>query len=239
MPPAGWNGFPSGCQGNLWSTPPPLQLRRPPCGCTALELNSQRAHKRTGNRITRIVTRMEKFSDVCEFTDRAHATHTHVRRILDPALLRTAMLNSLFSECPAFPVFLHGFRRWWTDECGSRVSLLLIECLSEFLKVYSNEESCNFFYLKEGILRFQRIFRFKFRSREWRFYRGVGRGLLIVYESDAMGARIEREIFRYLLLAGSRVFASSRGNHMAIQRLPKNDGIMADCSCLRPGKPVP
>lgn len=76
MPPAGWNGFPSGCQGNLWSTPPPLQLRRPPCGCTALELNSQRAHKRTGNRITRIVTRMEKFSDVCEFTDRAHATHT-------------------------------------------------------------------------------------------------------------------------------------------------------------------
>lgn len=161
----------------------------------------------------------------------------HVQRILDPALLRTAMLNSLFSECPAFPVFLHGFRRWWTDECGSRVSLLLIECLSEFLKVYSNEESCNFFYLKEGILRFQRIF----RSREWRFYRGVeaGRGLLIVYESDAMGARIEREIFRYLLLAGSRVFASSRGNHMAIQRLPKNDGIMADCSCLRPGKPVP
>lgn len=61
MPPAGWNGFPSGCQGNLWSTPPPLQLRRPPCGCTALELNSQRAHKRTGNRITRIVTRTEKF----------------------------------------------------------------------------------------------------------------------------------------------------------------------------------
>lgn len=41
--------------------PPPLQLRRPPCGCTALELNSQRAHKRTGNRITRIVTRTEKF----------------------------------------------------------------------------------------------------------------------------------------------------------------------------------
>lgn len=139
---------------------------------------------------------------------------------------------------PAFPVFLHGFRRWWTDECGSRVSLLLIECLSEFLKVYSNEESCNFFYLKEGILRFQRIF----RSREWRFYRGVeaGRGLLIVYESDSDGStHIEREIFRYLLLAGSRVFASSRGNHMAIQRLPKNDGIMADCSCLRPGKPVP
>lgn len=42
--------------------PSPLQLRRPPCGCTALELNSQRAHKRTGNRITRIVTRTEKFS---------------------------------------------------------------------------------------------------------------------------------------------------------------------------------
>lgn len=158
MPPAGWNGFPSGCQGNLWSTPPPLQLRRPPCGCTALELNSQRAHKRTGNRITRIVTRMEKFSDVCEFTDRAHATHTHVRRILDPALLRTAMLNSLFSECPAFPVFLHGFRRWWTDECGSRVSLLLIECLSEFLKVYSNEESCNFFISKKEFWGFKESF---------------------------------------------------------------------------------
>lgn len=49
-----------------------------------------------------------------------------------------------------------------------------------------------------------------------------------------MRTRIEHEIFRYLLLAGSRVFASSRGNHMATQRLPKNDGIMADCS-LRPG----
>lgn len=26
MPPAGWNGFPSGCQGNLWSTPPASTL---------------------------------------------------------------------------------------------------------------------------------------------------------------------------------------------------------------------
>lgn len=157
MPPAGWNGFPSGCQGNLWSTPPPLQLRRPPCGCTALELNSQRAHKRTGNRITRIVTRMEKFSDVCEFTDRAHATHTHVRRILDPALLRTAMLNSLFSECPAFPVFLHGFRRWWTDECGSRVSLLLIEC-QNFLKCIRTKNRVIFFISKKEFWGFKESF---------------------------------------------------------------------------------
>lgn len=236
MPPAGWNGFPSGCQGNLWSTPPPLQLRRPPCGCTALELNSQRAHKRTGNRITRIVTRTEKFS-VRVYRPSARDAYTSSESWTPHCCERPCWIRySAF--LPAFPVFLHGFRRWWTDECGSRVSLLLIECLSEFLKVYSNEESCNFFYLKEGILRFQRIF----RSREWRFYRGVeaGRGLLIVYESDSDGStHIEREIFRYLLLAGSRVFASSRGNHMAIQRLPKNDGIMADCSCLRPGKPVP
>lgn len=236
MPPAGWNGFPSGCQGNLWSTPPPLQLRRPPCGCTALELNSQRAHKRTGNRITRIVTRTEKFS-VRVYRPSARDAYTSSESWTPHCCERPCWIRySAF--LPAFPVFLHGFRRWWTDECGSRVSLLLIECLSEFLKVYSNEESCNFFYLKEGILRFQRIF----RSREWRFYRGVeaGRGLLIVYESDSDGStHIEREIFRYLLLAGSRVFASSRGNHMATQRLPKNDGIMADCSCLRPGKPVP
>lgn len=175
MPPAGWNGFPSGCQGNLWSTPPPLQLRRPPCGCTALELNSQRAHKRTGNRITRIVTRIEKFSDVCEFTDRAHATHTHVRRILDPALLRTAMLNSLFSECPAFPVFLHGFRRWWTDECGSRVSLLLIEC-QNFLKCIRTKNRVIFLSQRRNFevsknLSFQIPFeRMKILSRS-RFYR--------------------------------------------------------------------
>lgn len=238
MPPAGWNGFPSGCQGNLWSTPPPLQLRRPPCGCTALELNSQRAHKRTGNRITHIVTRIEKFiRRVRVYRPSARDAYTSSESWTPHCCERPCWIRySAF--LPAFPVFLHGFRRWWTDECGSRVSLLLIECLSEFLKVYSNEESCNFFYLKEGILRFQRIF----RSREWRFYRGVeaGRGLLIVYESDSDGStHIEREIFRYLLLAGSRVFASSRGNHMATQRLPKNDGIMADCSCLRPGKPVP
>lgn len=216
--------------------PPPLQLRRPPCGCTALELNSQRAHKRTGNRITRIVTRTEKFS-VRVYRPSARDAYTSSESWTPHCCERPCWIRySAF--LPAFPVFLHGFRRWWTDECGSRVSLLLIECLSEFLKVYSNEESCNFFYLKEGILRFQRIF----RSREWRFYRGVeaGRGLLIVYESDSDGStHIEREIFRYLLLAGSRVFASSRGNHMATQRLPKNDGIMADCSCLRPGKPVP
>lgn len=36
-----------------------------------------------------------------------------------------------------------------------------------------------------------------------------------------MRTRIEHEIFRYLLLAGSRVFASSRGNHMATQRPPQ------------------
>lgn len=39
MPPAGWNGFPSGCQGNLWSTPPPPS---PPASATTLRLHRAR-----------------------------------------------------------------------------------------------------------------------------------------------------------------------------------------------------
>lgn len=96
----------------------------------------------------------------------------HVQRILDPALLRTAMLNSLFSECPAFPVFLHGFRRWWTDECGSRVSLLLIEC-QNFLKCIRTKNRVIFLSQRRNFevsknLSFQIPFeRMKILSRSW------------------------------------------------------------------------
>lgn len=129
----------------------------PPASATTLRLHrarvklSTRAQAHGKPHHTHCYTN-RKIHSTCASLPTERTRRIHVQRILDPALLRTAMLNSLFSECPAFPVFLHGFRRWWTDECGSRVSLLLIECLSEFLKVYSNEESCNFFYLKESFV---------------------------------------------------------------------------------------
>lgn len=155
MPPAGWNGFPSGCQGNLWSTPPPLQLRRPPCGCTALELNSQRAHKRTGNRITRIVTRTEKFS-VRVYRPSARDAYTSSESWTPHCCERPCWIRySAF--LPAFPVFLHGFRRWWTDECGSRVSLLLIEC-QNFLKCIRTKNRVIFFISKKEFWGFKESF---------------------------------------------------------------------------------
>lgn len=169
MPPAGWNGFPSGCQGNLWSTPPPLQLRRPPCGCTALELNSQRAHKRTGNRITRIVTRTEKFS-VRVYRPSARDAYTSSESWTPHCCERPCWIRySAF--LPAFPVFLHGFRRWWTDECGSRVSLLLIEC-QNFLKCIRTKNRVIFLSQRRNFevsknLSFERM---KILSRS-RFYR--------------------------------------------------------------------
>lgn len=121
---------------------------------------------------------------------------TRVQWILDPALLRTAMLNSLsafsaFSVASFLPFsFFHDFR-WRTDD--RRASLAASYRVSEFLEVYSKETEYKIsrefmkkivfispkrgdgFYFKErsSLFKFLRKILFeRFKNTEsWRFYR--------------------------------------------------------------------
>lgn len=174
MPPAGWNGFPSGCQGNLWSTPPPPS---PPASATTLRLHRARV----------------KLSTRAQAHGKPHHTHCYTDgkiqrrvRVYRPSA-RDAYTSSeswtphccerpcwirYSAFLPAFPVFLHGFRRWWTDECGSRVSLLLIEC-QNFLKCIRTKNRVIFLSQRRNFevsknLSFQIPFeRMKILSRSW------------------------------------------------------------------------
>lgn len=134
MPPAGWNGFPSGCQGNLWSTPPASTLWLYRLNSRAQPRCPHHTHCYTER------TRIEKFGNVCAS---AHASSESWTPHCCERPCWIHYQHSPHSLLLLFSRFL--FSTTLDDErmIVARHWLLLIEC-QNFLKYIRRKRSTKF-----------------------------------------------------------------------------------------------